>query len=91
MTAGFQSNHMERIKNQWAEYFEDLLNAATQFPERNGVCSGTCPTNYYEEVKDALKKPKNNKASGVYGIRVELLIAKRIEMSTKLHQFIKTV
>ena len=63
----------ERVRERWKEYFEDLLNE--EYPReqhQNGIPNqGLIVGVTRAEVESALKKIKNNKATGPYEIPVE--------------------
>ena len=76
----------EEILNRWSEYVEDLFsdNRGTK-PEIKKKIEGPCILK--EEVKAALKKMKNGKASGPDNIPTEIITALEdlgIDMTTKL-------
>ncbi|MCG8432081.1 MAG: reverse transcriptase family protein, partial [Candidatus Omnitrophica bacterium] len=84
----------EKVKEQWTRYFKELLNRPP--PQRRLHRSGPIgegldlceepPTR--DEVEKAIRKLKNNKASGLDGIAAELMKYGPTEMISKLHQLI---
>lgn len=46
---------MEQIKNRWAQYFDELLNALTQPPYIEGAEGSTCPLTYTRRRKGCTK------------------------------------
>ena len=65
------------IKKRWKEYFDELLNVENDqgILEEALPIYGPVENIYREEVKKAIEKMKNNKASGPTGVVIEMIKA----------------
>ena len=76
----------EDIKKRWQEYTEELYKKDLHDPDKhNGVISNLEPDILECEVKWALASITMNKASGSYGITVELLQIPKDDAVKVLH------
>lgn len=82
----------EAIANRWKEHYEDLLNSDTtpdmealeKLPQQPiNESLGEPPS--LEDVQDAIRKMKNNKAAGPYGIPAEVLKQGGPELLKHIH------
>ena len=67
----------EQIKNRWKEYFNILLNVENERGELDEVAKTEGPINQIsrEEIKEAMRKMKSEKAAGPSEVVIELIKA----------------
>ena len=76
----------EDIKKMWEEYTEELCNKDLHEPDNySGVITNLEPAILECEVKWALRSITTNKASGSYGIPVELFQILKGDAAKVLH------